>query len=162
MNTDEKIEEIARLMHRDDSIDAPPHSLKWAKNLIRSRIAEPKPSILRKITALLQIEISPGQTAFGERSASGSEVRQMLFDAGDNAIDLRIKKTGNNSGIQGQILGEGFEGARMTLENAANTFETIVDQEGSFRLEKVPDGTYRLVIKSTEAEIAVESIHFTQ
>ncbi len=158
MSQDEKIEEITRLMRRDDSTDAPIDSLKWAKNLFRSRIAEPKPSLFRKITALLKMEIAPETTAFGERSAGGASVRQMLFDAGDNAVDLRIKKADKFSTINGQILGNGFEGAKISFEKGDDSFKAETDRQCSFRVENIPDGLYTLRITTDEMEICVEEI----
>ena len=110
-SNDELINKIIHLMQTDDSADAPADSVKWAKNIFRTRAAEPKKSLVQKVLAVLQMDLSGAQPAFGERSASASQTRQMLFQAGDNSIDLRISKSEKGLLVQGQILGEGFAGA---------------------------------------------------
>ncbi len=67
-------------------------SVKWAKNIFRTRAAEPKRSFAQKVLGVLQMDLSPDKPAYGERSASAGQVRQMLFGAGENSIDLRITK----------------------------------------------------------------------
>ena len=87
------INKIVSLMETDSSVDAPTDAIKWAKNIFRTRAVEPKKSLVQKVLAVLQIDLSPNKAAFGERSASGAQARQMLFQAGDNSIDLRIAET---------------------------------------------------------------------
>src|SRR5829696_5998646 len=94
-SNDELINKIIHLMQRDESADAPADSIKWAKNIFRTRQAEPKKSLVQKIIAVLQMDLSGAQAAFGERSATLSQTRQMLFQGGDNAIDLRISEDEN-------------------------------------------------------------------
>jgi len=89
--SERKIEKIINLMQTDDSADAPTDSVRWAKNLFAARAVMPKKSIVQKVLAVLQINLSPNKAAFGERSASATQARQMLFQAGENALDLRIK-----------------------------------------------------------------------
>ena len=158
MNSEKKIEEIVRLMQRDDSMDAPQDSVKWAKNLFRGRISESKPSFVRRVIAVLQMDLSPDKTAFGERSASASGARQMLFYAGENEIDLRFKKAENGLSLHGQILGDRFEGSRIFLEKANESFETSADDLSEFRIENIPNGVYALRIKTDETEIVVEEM----
>ena len=70
------------------------------------------------------MDLSPNKAAFGERSASATQVRQMLFGAGENSIDLRIIE--NEKGLltmHGQILGEGFENAFVKLGDLRNNFK---------------------------------------
>ena len=158
MKTDQRIDEIVRLMQRDDSVDAPASSVKWAHNLFRSRITQPKESLLRKVMAVLLADLSPDRAAFGERSTSASGSRQMLFEAGDNAVDLRIGKTAKGSSIHGQILGDGFEGSEIVLEGQDVSFETRSDELSEFRLDAVPNGSYSLRIRKGEVEIVVDEM----
>lgn len=158
MNTNKKTENIISLMERDNSIDAPPDSIKWAKNLFLSRAAKPKRFLMQQIRAVLQMDLSPDRAAFGERSASATQVRQMLFAAGDNSIDLRITGTKNGAEIHGQILGEGFEDAAVRIFDASTDFETSANDAAEFRFEKVSAGTYTLSVIGKEAEIVIEGI----
>src|SRR5689334_9706084 len=110
MSTEKNLQNIINLMERDDSIDAPADSIRWASNLFRTRAAEPKASLIQKLVAVFQMEIAPNRPAFGERSASASTARQVLYRAGDNAIDLRIEAAKTGFTVRGQILGEELAG----------------------------------------------------
>ncbi len=51
-------------MKSDDSKDAPSDSLIWVKNLYRSRASQPAKSIIQKILAVLEMDLSKNQPAF--------------------------------------------------------------------------------------------------
>jgi hypothetical protein len=158
MSTEKKLQNIIDLMQRDDSIDAPADSVRWASNLFRTRAAEPKTSIVKKLAAILQMEIAPNKPAFGERSASASQVRQMLFRADENAIDLRIEPVKKGFSLRGQILGEGFENAKVTVSDDTHTFETNASETSEFHFDNVPAGRYELVIRGNGVEISLKAI----
>lgn len=154
----ENIERIIRLMQTDKSVDAPQDAVKWAKNIFRARAAEPKRSLVQKIVAVLQIDLAPGKAAFGERSASSAAERQMLFKAGENAVDLRVKKDEKGLfDVRGQILGEGFANCLVKLGEK----ETKADDLSEFKLEKISAGSYELVFKAGENEIVIENLEIS-
>ena len=158
MSTENNILNIVELMQRDDSVDAPADSIRWASNLFRTRAAEPKRTLVTRLVGALQMEIAPNKPAFGERSASTSQVRQMLFRAGDNAIDIRIEPQAKDFGIRGQVLGEGFGGASARLFNESRIFETTSNQMSEFAFDKVPAGEYELIIHGEGFEISLKAI----
>lgn len=154
-NSEEKLlDKIAYLMQTDDSIDAPPDSIKWAKNLFRARIAAPQKSLVQKVLAVLQLDLSPNKAVFGERSASASQARQMLFEAGDASIDLRITATENGFDLRGQILGAGFANAAVKIGAA----ETVANDLSEFAFNDLTKGEYDLTIKTETAEIVIENL----
>ncbi len=154
-NSDKTVEKIIYLMQTDKSVDAPQDAIEWSKNIFRTRrAAAPKKSFVRKILASLQLDLSPNRAAFGERSASVSKTRQMLFGAGENSIDLRIKDTGKNLEIHGQILGEAFEGAIVKL----GEFETKTNELSEFKFTGIPIGKYSLILQTGEKEIVIEDL----
>ena len=157
MSTEKNILEILELMRRDDSIDAPAGSIRWASNLFRT-LTNDKPSLVKRLVAALQMEIAPNKPAFGERSASASQVRQLLFKAGDNAIDLRIEPHQKGSSIRGQVLGEGFAGAKVRLFSDDRSNDTSANEMSEFSFDNVPAGEYELVIRGGELEINLKSI----
>lgn len=158
MSTEKKLQHIIDLMQRDDSVDAPADSIRWASNLYRTRASAPKKSFVQKLAAVLQMEIAPNKPAFGERSASVSQVRQMLFKAGDNAIDLRIEPFEKAFGVRGQILGEGMSGAAIRLFNDVQKLESRANELSEFAFENVKPGQYELIISSETVEIALKTI----
>lgn len=151
---DETIEKIISLMQTDRSVDAPPDAVQWSKNLFRARAAEPKTSVVRKVLAVLRMDLSGARPAFGERSASGAPARQMFFQAGDNAIDIRLARSENEFYIRGQILGGDFSGCAVRL----GEFEAELNEFGEFELMKIPNGVYNLSVLGNEEEIVVENL----
>ncbi|MBA2736274.1 MAG: hypothetical protein H0U50_05725, partial [Pyrinomonadaceae bacterium] len=145
------INKIVYLMETDDSIDAPGDSIKWAKNIFRTRSAQPGKSIIQKVLAVLQMDLLPNKAAFGERSASAKS-RQMLFQAGDNGIDLRISASGKDFALRGQILGEGFADCTVKFGD----FETTANELSEFSFFNIPGGKYDLTLQSGETEITIE------
>lgn len=146
-SNDELTDKIIRLMQTDDSMDAPADSIKWAKNIFRTRAAaEPKKSLVQKILAVLQVDLSGAQPAFGERSATLSQTRQMLFQAGDNAVDLRISEGENGFELHGQILGEGFAGCVVKFGD----LETRANQQSEFKLTGATSGKYDLILRTAD------------
>ena len=149
----ELIEKIIHLIQTDDAADAPSDAVKWAKNIFRARVAQSKRSLVQKVLAVLRVDLSGGQTAFGERS-SALQSRQMFFQAGENAIDLRIAKTDAGLNLQGQILGEGFADCVVRL----GEFETIANELGEFGFAKIPSGKYDLTLLTAEREITAANL----
>jgi hypothetical protein len=148
------IEEIMRLMRRDDSVDAPQNAIQWSKNIFRTRAVEPKKSFVHKILAVLQMDLAPNQVAFGERSVSAAQERQMLFEAGENAFDLRIKKTEKGFTVRGQILGENSASAAVKLGDS----ETKTDELGEFSFSRISEGEYDLTVRIGDSEITIEKL----
>lgn len=158
MSTEKNLLNIIELMRRDDSTDAPADSIRWVSNLFRTRAREPKASLIRRVAAVLQMELTPHKPAFGERSASATQVRQMLFRADENAVDLRIEPAADGSSVRGQILGGEFAGADVTLHDDARVFATIATETSEFGFENVPAGRFELVIRHEGFEISLRPI----
>ncbi|HQU83844.1 MAG TPA: hypothetical protein PKY59_11990 [Pyrinomonadaceae bacterium] len=156
MNNSEEnlLNQIVHLMQTDKSVDAPQDSIKWAKNIFRSRMVEPKKSFVQKVLAVLQMDISPNKAVFGERSASASQARQMLFEAGENGIDLRITETENGFDLRGQILGEGFANSVIKIGET----ETTTNDLSEFVFANIESGIYDLTLKNGETEIVIENL----
>lgn len=161
MNNEDLLDKIVKLMQADDSTDAPADAVRWSKNLFRSRAVEPKKSLFKQVLAVLQVDLSPDRPAFGERSASASAARQMLFTAGDHQIDLRIAKADRGFKVTGQILGEGFAGAEIRLFNGNKNFTAKSGDLGEFSFEKIAKGKYTLSLIVKDSEIVVENIEIS-
>lgn len=146
------INKIVSLMEADKSVDAPSDSIKWAKNIFRTR--EPQKSLIQKVLAVLQMDLSPNKAAFGERSASGAAARQMLFSAGEIGIDLRITSGEKGSILRGQILGEGF--ANCTVK--VGEFQTKSNELSEFSFAEIPHGKYHLILQTSETKIVIENL----
>ncbi len=160
MNNEETtIKAIISLMESDDSAPAPADAVKWSKDLFRTRAAQPKATLIERIVAVLQMDLSPETAVFGERSGTLATERQMLFSAGDNSIDLRVAKSGNKFGLAGQILGEGFENATVTFESEESSFTATIGDLSEFRIDALAAGTYRLTANGATKQIIIDGIN---
>lgn len=151
------LRKIIHLMQTDKSVDAPQDCIKWAKDIFRTRAAEPKKSLVQKVLAVLQVDLSSGKVAFGERSASTAQARQMLFSAGENAVDLRVKETEGAFELRGQILGAGFENCTVMLGG----FETIANDLSEFKLTGIPPAKYELILRKGDREIIISNLELS-
>jgi hypothetical protein len=161
MSTEKNLHKILELMQSDDSVDAPADSVRWASNLFRTRAAQPNPSLIKRLVAVLQMEIAPNNPAFGERSATAASVRQVLYRADDNAVDLRIEKVKKGFTIRGQVLGEGFASAKAMLSSDVKTFEATSSESSEFRFDNVPAGNYQLTIHGAKIEIELKAVNIS-
>ncbi len=152
-----KFVQIVSLLQKDDSKDAPPDLIVWAKNLFRTHIAEPKKSFLQKMVAILEMDLPKNQPAFGERS-SISPIRQMLFRADEIGITLRISNDEGKISVMGQVLGEKFGGCKVVLKDNRKSFLADANELSEFKIQDVPDGIYNLTISNDEKEILVENV----
>jgi hypothetical protein len=152
-------EQILRLMQRDDSADAAADSVKWAKNLFRTKAAERPASIAEKIMAVLQIDLSPGRAALGERSAGAGQARQMLFDAGDNSIDLRVREGKGGFEIHGQVLGTGFAAGEVELTAGGKSFKAGLGETSEFKLTGLAAGNYVFTARGDQKELVIEGLN---
>jgi hypothetical protein len=153
---DKRLTEIIHLMETDDSIDAPKDSTIWAKNLFRTR--QTKPSLIRRLVATLQMDLAPGKAALGERSGSTGMARQMLFNAGEHAVELRVAAETSHVHLQGQVLGEGFAGAELILSGSDVSRSIVTGDLSEFEIAELPKGYYTLTIRSSDKEIVIEEI----
>jgi hypothetical protein len=154
----QNLEHIIRRMQTDSSIDAPVEAIRYAKNLYRTRAAEPKASVLQRALAVLRVDLAPNRAAFGERSASAGQARQMLFETGDNAVDLRITASENEFEIRGQILGAGFENSEVEIKNEQVTATTKTGKMSEFTLACLPAGEYTMAIRGVDNEISIDPL----
>jgi len=155
---DQTLEHIIRRMQSDTAVDAPADAIRYAKNLFRVREAQPKLSIVQRLLAVAQIDLAPDRAAFGERSAAEGQARQILFEAGDSAVDLRIMASGKAFNIRGQILGSGFENGEVTIVNGGTPVNAKIDEMSGFKVINLPAGDYSLTIRGGNNEIFIEHL----
>ena len=155
---EQKIEQIIQRMLTDRSTDAPVDALRYAKNLYRTRAVSPKASIIQRVLAVMQVDLAPNKAAFGERSAAGAQARQMLFDAGENAVDLRVTAVKAGFDIRGQILGDGFENGDIEITDNEISTKVKIDQASGFKVSSLRSGKYTVTVRCKNAEIVLEQL----
>jgi hypothetical protein len=131
------------------------------KELHRPRLAE---RIAQGIAALVYDSFARPAMA-GVRSAEMAD-RQLLYDAGDYSIDLRIassERTGAD--LTGQVLKESdptFESVSTLKVQIARgdevVFSTVTDEMGEFKLSGVERGLYNLRVELSDGSITVPDL----
>jgi len=151
------LDHILDRISRDNAVDAPEEVIRYAKGLFRTRPREATASVFKRLVASLQAELTPARAAFGERSAGTGQARQLLFEAGDHAIDLRVSTIAGGLSLRGQILGDELEGASVDLTGP--TIQTVpVDESFGFEFAGIHPGEYTLVINTSDTQIVLEDL----
>jgi hypothetical protein len=155
---EQRLEHIIRRMQTDTAVDAPADAIGYVKNLYRSRMTAPARSVLERVMAVLRVDLAPNRAAFGERSAGDGQARQMLFDSGHNAVDLRIKATEEGFELRGQVLGTGFANGKIEVLGPQNTIQSNLTEVSQFDLKGLPAGDYSVSIKGDDKEIFIDQL----
>lgn len=154
------LETAVGLMRRDDSADAPQEAYQFARNLFRTRkgFVPQSETLTQKILANLKLDLSALAPAFSERSGAVSDERQMLFEAGEFDIDLRVRKAAEGFAVNGQVLGDVPASSRVRLQNEQSAFEVAVGETGEFSFDHVPAGVFSLHLLLGEIEVVSELV----
>jgi len=148
------LQRTINLMRTDDTEDAPD----WVISSVvkRFRPPEPQPSALRRILASLNFDSARMQPAFGVRS--GQPVgRQLLFNAGDFDLDLRVAPEGDQWKVSGQVLGPCDDG-EVELAGTAGALRATFNELCEFVLPPAPAGIYTLLLRIRGAEVEVDGL----
>ena len=156
--SEQQLEHIIRRMQTDKAVDAPADSILYAKNLFRTRAAAPARSVFERVAATLKIDLAPGRAAFGERSSGEGQARQMLFDTGENAVDIRVTATDKGFDIRGQVLGTGFATAEVAISNDHGSYKATTTETSEFSLASITAGEYSLAIQGDEIELYIKEL----
>lgn len=155
---EQRLDHIIRLMQADTAVDAPADAIAYVKNLYRTRMTQPARSVMERVMAVLKVDLAPNRAAFGERSTGDGQARQMLFDSGSNAVDLRIKASKNGFDVRGQVLGNGFENGEIEVLGPQSTLKSSLTEVSQFDLAGLPAGDYSVSIKGEDKEIFIDQL----
>jgi hypothetical protein len=110
----------------------------------------PRPSAWRRLVADLAFDSRSQPRVAGARSASTTERRRLLYQAGGVEVDLEIhgSPSGDHGGILGQVTASEADlvGAWVIAEGPATRAEADVDALGQFRLDGLVTGAYQISI----------------
>jgi hypothetical protein len=157
-----RLEQVISLMRTDDSVDAPPALVSQAVNLFRARAASDastSPSLARRILAALSFDSLQMSPAHGVRSGQAA-ARQLLYSAGENDLDLRVTRSGEDWVVAGQLLGADCEGraGSVELQGAENTIRAALNEQCEFRLPAVASGSYQLRVRLGDELIEIPEL----
>ena len=150
----EQLQYAFSVMRTDTDEDAPRDVLFQAINVFQPAR---KVSLATRILAALSFDSLTAEPAFGTRSAS-TEVRQLIFTAAGNDIDLHISPAGNSWIIAGQLLSESCEDGEVAIEGENVSLSTRLNESCEFKLPAVPSGDYTLRLRFSDIEVEVPRI----
>ncbi|MCG8350807.1 MAG: hypothetical protein MI924_23800 [Chloroflexales bacterium] len=152
------LEELIGLMRydEDEGENAPAHVVNRAKRLLRP-IADPQaPSLLRRVMAMLSFDSAQAPLMMGVRSGYLA-TRQMLFNAEERDLDLRISAAGTLWAVSGQVLGV-RAGGHVELQDGSRAVQADLNDLSEFALPPVPPGNYTLTLRQNDVEIMVTDL----
>jgi len=161
-----RLQHTLNLMRSDRMEDAPPHVVRQARQVFRTRratntttgaVADALAVVARRVAALLTFDSREMSPAYGVRSGQPAPVRQLLFSFAEYDLDLRITQRGELWCISGQVLGQ-CAGGKAELRGATDMVETILNDLCEFTLPPVVTGEYSLKLRLGEVEAEVPQL----
>ena len=150
-----EVRDVINLMSTDVAEDAPRHARSAAARLFQAR-AKTSESPLRRVLAALKFDsLQPG-FAMGLRAGAAAE-RQLLFEAGDNELQLQIAAASGGWQITGQVLGPCADGS-IELEGDQGSARASLNELCEFVLPPQPDGVYSLTLHLANTELAIPEL----
>jgi hypothetical protein len=148
---------------RNAAIESPPREVRDA--LVSTFEAHTKdheaPGYLRRVLARLAFD-SNLQPAVGLRALGAQRTRRQLVynaDMVDLAVNLLAREADNNLDIEGQILprreGEPELFSVQLLRGGDEIALTNIDELGGFSLQRVPPGSYEMVLSADRLEVSI-------
>src|SRR5438105_9288135 len=153
-----EVERLTGLMRADTSEDAPRDVLAGAIGLFRTRSA--RAGVLRRVVAALGFDSGAPGLAFGVRSGQAAASRQLIFNAGDVDVDLRIAPGAEGWAVSGQVLGEcggGWAELGGSGEQAAAA-RAELNELCEFALPVVPAGSYTLRLRLDDLLVEIPDL----
>jgi len=149
----DRVEQTIKLMRTDETVDAPPELLREAIAVFRRRKESPA-SALRRIVAALSFDSLSLTPAFGVRSAPPTS-RQLIYNAEDSDIDLRITEHDKKWVVSGQVLGQDCSGGLVEIEADDESATATLNDECEFTLPAVSGAScsIRLQLNNLTVEI---------
>jgi hypothetical protein len=145
------------------TIESPPRKLGDALIEIFEAHARDRwsPGLLRRVFAGLVFD-SNLQPAAGLRAVGAQRTRRQLVynaDTVDLAVNLLAREDDNNLDIDGQVLphqeGEPELFSVQLLRDGDEIALTNIDELGGFSLQRVPPGSYEMVLSADRLEVSI-------
>jgi hypothetical protein len=113
----------------------------------------------RRLLAALRFDSAAAGTLSLQGVRGGSAgARHLLFSTEGRDIDLRITPAGGAHALAGQVLGPDEAGEVEIAGSGAPSLRTALNELGEFRIDGVPPGRYRLVLRLGGDEIVLPDI----
>ena len=150
------LEHTIGLMRTDDTVEPPARVADAISHVFRPHTA-PKPASLRqRIVATLRFDSAQVPLPQGTRSGPIAE-RQLVYNAGEIKLDLRITPAGALWVVAGQVLGMRAPG-QIELQGPTGTLHAALSDVNEFVLSPAPPDDYTLIVRMAEVEIVVAGL----
>jgi anti-sigma factor RsiW len=156
-----RVRRVVGLMRHYDAVDTPPHVIAGLVPLLRQRRQatsggnESAPGWRQRIVAALRFD-SLRQPGLSLRTGQLA-ARQVLFDAGQYDVDVRIAPSANAWTVSGQVLGP-RTGGQVELRGPAAIVQTELNALNRFLLPPIPAGRYMLSLRLDTAEVEIADL----
>jgi len=153
-----ELEQLINIMRTDNAEDAPRDVRANAVALFGVRGSSRKTSVTQRLIAALSFDSARLSPSYGLRSGQ-PQARQLLYSVGENDLDLRIRPSGAEWFVSGQVLGQ-CEGGQVELqgEGGASAAKSMLNDLCEFALPPVPTGRYTLRLRLTDMEVEVPDL----
>ena len=152
------LQKVVDLMQTDEAEDAPAEIVSSAINLFHSPAATHKPSLRQRIVAAISFDSLQMSPAYGVRSGDRVSIRQMLFNAGECDLDLRLTQSGEMWNVSGQVLGQECASGQVELVSDSSQTQVELNDQCEFTIADVPAGSYQLRLHLPDLEVEVPRI----
>jgi hypothetical protein len=149
----DELGQLINLMRTDKAEDAPRDVRANALALFAGRVASTKTGVVERLLAALSFDSTQLSPSYGLRSGHAA-ARQLLYSAGENDLDLRIKPSGAEWVVSGQVLGQ-CSGGTVELHGEEYNAVAPLNDMCEFALPPVPSGRYTLRLRLSDIEVEV-------
>ena len=117
----------------------------------------PRQPPLPRIIATLIFDSRQAGPAFGMRSIHTTS-RQLLYEAQQTDLDLRITIQNEECVVAGQIMREGCAEGLVEISGATGSAEASLNELCEFTLPAIPVGQYSLRVRMLDLEIEIPEL----
>ncbi|MFL5807516.1 MAG: anti-sigma factor family protein [Roseiflexaceae bacterium] len=147
-----RLQRLIGLMRTDDSVDAPADLIARAVRVFHQRVA-PLP---QRLVAMMRFDSARQPQGIGIRSGFTGG-RQLVFNAGDIDLDLRLSPVATGWVVSGQLLGSS-QGGEVELHGPQGAARATLNQLCEFKLLPVEPGLYTLTLSLDGADLEITDL----
>jgi hypothetical protein len=158
------LSQILNLAATDESFDFPEDVIQWSVAQFKAA-SSTAPSRMQILAKLVFDNLLPAQAMEVRSTAPPAGIRQMLYNAGNYDVDIRIEQLPdlNSFHLIGQIMaaentGAQLEGLIVRLTGGASDASAVTDARGMFHLRSIKPGEYDLSINLPEGDLVINAI----
>ena len=158
------LSQMLDLTAMDESSDFPEDVIQWSVAQFKAAGAT-EPSRMQIFAKLVFDNLLHARALEVRSSAPPAGTRQMLYNAGNYDVDIRIEQLPdmNSFHLIGQIMaaantGLQLEGLIIRLTGEASDASAVTDGRGMFHLRSIKPGEYDLIINVPEGDIVINAI----